>query len=319
MSLNLNYNPEQKKKASTFLSIAKGEFESAEVLIEKELYRESIVHMYFCCFYIAKAFLVHKIRSNAGHKSVDINLHKFYSKNKKIPNFYIKLHSFLHELRTKHNYREFHSPPPSVLEKKLNRLRNYVSFAFKNIPKTTVLDIMREIYEANKDFVRNFSYDVYCPKTYSHHTRITFWQPPFYLGIFPPEKICEKVKKMLFSLKVKQSSNYVLGLNSRLDQYSDIHLIMLDIDTLDAGVEESLHAIGGVVLKSGRGLHFISRELIHGKNNWEKKMREILRNSTLKEYIDTTHITMSIKRGYSTLRITKNHIKPSVPIFYKEL
>ena len=274
MKLDLNYNPEQKKKASTFLTLVKGEFESAVVLMDQKFYRESIVHMYFCCFYIAKAFLVaHRIRGKETHEKVDGNLHKIYGRNAKIPNPYIQLHSSLHKLRTKHHYREFHSPSPSALKQKLILLRDYACFAYKNIPKTTVLDIMREIYDANKDFVRDFSYDIYCPKTYSHHTRLTFWQPPFYLDIFPPEKICAQAKKMLLSLKVKQSSNYVLGLNSRLDQYEDIHLIMLDMDTdnLDSGVEEPLHAIGGVLFKSGRGWHFISRELIHGKNNWEKR------------------------------------------------
>lgn len=94
---------------------------------------------------------------------------------------------------------------------------------------------------------------------------------------------------------------------------------MFDIDTLDADVEESLHTTGGVLLKSGRGLHFIGRNPIRGKREWEKAMKEIRRYPALGKYIDKSHIDMSIKRGYSTLRITKSDIKPSVPIFYKEL
>ena len=319
MKLKLDYNPRQRKKASNLLSLAKGELVAAHALLEKELYRESVVHMYFCCFYLARALLVREMSGkNATHRSVERNLHETYSKTKRMPS-YVKLHSFLHNLRIKHNYKEFYSPPPLELKQKFNRLCRYVKFALENIPKTTTLDILREIYDANKDLVRDFSYDIYCPKTYSHHTRITFWQPPFYLNIAPPEKICEHAKKMLSSLKVRRPSDYVLGLNSRLDQYGDIHLVMLDIDALGADVEESLYAIGGVLLKSGRGLHFIGRKPICGKREWEKAMKEIRRSPVLGKYIDKSHIDMSIKRGYSTLRITKSDIKPSVPIFYKEL
>lgn len=319
MKQKLDYTPRQRKKSSNLLSLAKGELVAAYALLEKELYRESVVHMYFCCFYLARALLVREMSGKkATHRSVERNLHKI-SKTRRVPPSYVKLHSFLHNLRIKHSYKEFYSPPPLQLKQKFNRLCRYVKFALENIPKTTTLDILQEILDANQDLVRDFSYDVYCPKTYSRHTRITFWQPPFYLDIAPPEKICEHAKKMLSSLKVRRPTDYVLGLNSRLDQYEDIHLIMLDIDTLGVDVEKSLHAIGGVLLKSGRGLHFIGRKPICGKREWEKAMKEIRRDPVLGKYIDKSHIDMSIKRGYATLRITKSDIKPSVPIFYKEL
>ena len=60
----------------------------------------------------------------------------------------------------------------------------------------------------------------------------------------------------------------MVGLNSRLDQYKAVHLIMLDIDTLDTSVEDSLKEIGGILLKTGRGFHFIGNNLIVGQKEW---------------------------------------------------
>lgn len=48
-------------------------------------------------------------------------------------------------------------------------------------------------------------------------------------------------------------------------------------------------------------------------------MKRFKRNAALKGHLDEDHIDMSLQRGYSTLRITANAIKPRVPVFYKEL
>jgi hypothetical protein len=52
------------------------------------------------------------------------------------------------------------------------------------VPRVEVFDILRSILEENEGTIKDFSFDIYCPKTYSHYTRLTFWQPPFYLDIF---------------------------------------------------------------------------------------------------------------------------------------
>jgi hypothetical protein len=67
---------------------------------------------------------------------------------------------------------------------------------------------------------------------------------------------------MLRNLRVMRSNDYVVGINSRLDQYGGTHLIMLDIDSLDTSIETYLSKIGGVLLKSGRGFHFIGNTVM---------------------------------------------------------
>ena len=48
---------------------------------------------------------------------------------------------------------------------------------------------------------------------------------------------------------------------------------MLDIDSLDASLESVLSEVGGILLKSGRGFHFIGNAVIEGQKAWETLMR----------------------------------------------
>lgn len=314
----LNYTLPRKKKASTLLSLGLSELEAAENLINAELFRESVVHLYFCAFYVSQALLQNDLGTKSSHDAVERQLHKTYGKSHWFRRRYVDLHSFLHNMRNEFNYRATHVPNPRLVKSKLTILKAYVAFAFRHVPKVETLEILRGIYEKNMDVIKDFSYDIYCPKTYSHHTRVTFWQPPFYLDIFSVDQLVEKSKLMLKGLKVRRHDDYVVGLNSRLDQYKSIQLIMLDIDSVDSGVEHELKAYGGVLLKSGRGFHFIAHRVFQNQSLWERELKRFKRNSALKGHLDQDHIDISLRRGYSTLRITASAIKPTVPVFYKE-
>lgn len=315
----LTYDLPKKKRASTLLSLGLSELEAAETLIENELYREAVVHLYFCAYYITQSLLQDYLRKKNGHEFVESNLHKIYGKCSWFPRRYVELHAFLHKLRTEFNYKATHVPSPRLVKQKASVLRAYLKFAFKHVPKVETIEILRGIYDANSSLIQDFSFDIYCPKTYSHHTRITFWQPPFYLDIFGPKLLAEKSKLLLKSLKVRRNDDYVVGLNSRLDQYKPVHLLMLDIDSLDSSVEHELKEIGGVLLKSGRGFHFIGSSVIEGQKEWEQEMKRFSRSKSLKGYLDQDHIEISLRRGYATLRVTTSSVKPTIPVFYKEL
>jgi hypothetical protein len=189
----------------------------------------------------------------------------------------------------------------------------------KVVPRVEVLDLLKSISEENPEKIKDFSFDIYCPKTYAHHTRLTFWQPPFYLEIFGVSQMVLGATRLLKGLRVRRSKDYVVGLNSRVNQYKDDHLIMIDIDTVNPAVESALKPIGGMLLKSGRGFHFIGRKIVSGVKAWRREMRALLRHKALKTRIDKDHIEISIRRGYSTLRVTSSPVKPTVPYFYKEI
>lgn len=315
----LTYDVHKKKKASTMLALGLSELEAAEKLVESELYREAIFHLYFCAYYIAQSLLQNQLGRKNNHDFIQTSLHKAYGRAKWFPRKYVALHTELHRLRNEYNYKATHVPSHQLVKRKLSSLRMYVKFAFRHVPKVDAAEIIESIFANNPEKIKDFSYDIYCPKTYSHHTRMTFWQPPFYLPIFNHVKLSEKAKIMLASLKVNRAEDYVVGLNSRLNQYSDVHLLMLDIDSLDTEVEHELKKIGGVLLKSGRGFHFIGSRIISGQTAWESTMKRLKRAKGLKNHIDHDHIDISLRRGYATLRITTSVVKPVAPVFYKEL
>ncbi len=317
--LKLDYSYKQKKRASTLLSLSLSELEASEALVDRDLHREALVHMYFCCFYVTQALLVKQVATNPSHKNLEVQLHKVYGKHKSFPRRYVDLHTLLHNLRNQFNYNVTHSPQPSLIKTKLRVLQAYVAFAFSSVPTLETAEILASILAENPIEIKDFSYDIYCPKTYSHHTRLTLWQPPFYLKIFNVNQLQTQARRMLQNLKVKRSNDYVVGVNSKLDQYSGVHLIMLDIDSLDSSVESHLSKIGGVLLKSGRGYHFIGNKVIRGQSQWEKAMRQMKRDKALKTYLDQDHIDISLRRGYATLRVTTSKVKPQAPVFFKEL
>lgn len=315
----LSLTPKQKKRASTMMALGSSEREAAESLIAKEKLREAVVHLYFSTYFISQALLADKIESKTNHKSLEAALHRHFGRRNDFPRRYIDLHVELHQQRTEFNYRTTHVPDPDDLSTQLNRLKAYERFALKVVPRVELLDILRAYHQGYEGSIKDFSFDVYCPKTYSHHTRLTLWLPPFYLGVSSLDSVMSHSRRMLQRLKVKRTDDYVLGLNSRIDQYADNHLVMIDVDAVLPAVEAALKPLGGVLLKTGRGFHFLGNTILFGKTSWESYMRRVLKNPTLARHIDKNHIQISLKRGYSTLRLTSSPVKPTTPYFYKEI
>ncbi len=315
----LEYTPRQKRRASSLMALGTSELEAAEKLVSVQLYREAVVHLYFTCFYVSQAVLCRQLPSNPNHANIESQLHKTYGRARFFPRRYVELHSLLHKQRTEFDYRTTHTPDPDVLKKQLRTLRSYVAFALRVVPRVEVLDLLRSFTEEHRDKIKDFSFDIYCPKTYAHHTRLTFWQPPFYLEIFGVDQMAKGATKLLRGLRVKRSRDYVVGLNSRVNQYRDDHLLMVDIDAVNPAIEAALKPVGGILLKSGRGYHFIGRAIISGLEQWRRDMRALVRHKVLKRHIDKDHVEISLRRGYATLRVTASSVKPTVPYFYKEI
>jgi hypothetical protein len=94
---------------------------------------------------------------------------------------------------------------------------------------------------------------------------------------------------------------------------------MLDMDALNPEIETALKPIGGILLKTGRGFHFIGKTVIQGQIAWRKEMKKLARDKILKKHIDMDHVSISLRRGYATLRMTSSPVKPTAPYFYKEI
>lgn len=166
------------------MALGSSELEAAETLLEKELYRETVVHLYFTCFYVSQALLCDSLGPNPSHAHLNAQLHRVYGRHAEFPRRYVELHTCLYKQRTEFDYRTVHTPDPDELKKQLGKLQAYVKFTFKVVPRVEVLGLLRSILEDNDKFIKDFSFDIYCPKTYSHHTRLTFWYPPLLPGYF---------------------------------------------------------------------------------------------------------------------------------------
>jgi uncharacterized protein (UPF0332 family) len=315
----LQYTPRQKRRASTLMALGTSELDAAEKLVEAKLFREAVVHLYFTCFYVSQALLCDKVSSGPSHKNLNAQFHRIYGRKKNFPRRYVELHTTLYNQRTEFDYKTTHTPNPEFLRKQFTTLKAYVKLALKTVPRVEVLDLLRSFHEDNPGKIKDFSFDIYCPKTYAHHTRLTFWQPPFYLDVFGVADMARHATALLGKLKVRRYGDYVVGLNSKINQYKDDHLLMLDIDTVNPAVEAALKPIGGIMLKSGRGFHFIGRQAIFGATVWRREMRALLKNPALKPHVDKDHIEISLRRGYATLRVTASPMKPTIPYFYKEI
>lgn len=179
-------------------------------------------------------------------------------------------------------------------------------------------DLLREIASIHRHVARDLSFDIYCPKSYSHHFRFTMWLPPDSV-IFEVDisQLIEQARLFAGYLESERNSDYAIGLNSRVNQYAEKHLLMLDLDSIDEPAIERLGDYGGYLLKSGRGYHFIGKTLISSRAEWEQTLRDLGRIPELKPHIDDSHIDMSLKRGYSTLRILESPAKPQRPMMIK--
>lgn len=187
-------------------------------------------------------------------------------------------------------------------------------------PQVDALDLLREIASRHRYAARDISMDVYCPSTYARHARFTMWLPveKVIFDLDVPD-IISQAREFAGLLDPDRAPQYAIGLNSKLDQYGDKHLLMLDLDSLDDEAVARLQDNGGYLLKSGRGYHFIGNELLCGLDNWHAAIQALCLSPELRPHLDQRHVDLSLARGYSTLRIFESPAKPERPVMLRTL
>lgn len=188
------------------------------------------------------------------------------------------------------------------------------------IDQISSFDLIKEIISIHKRLVKDVSFDVYCPKMYTHHLRFTLWLPPekiLYEMDFP--EFIEHSRSLAGILETEKSEDYVIGLNSRVDQYSERHLLMLDLDSIDQALMDELKNYGGYLIKSGSGYHFIGDTIYQNVQDWKDSLLKISEEPVFNSHIDKRHVDLSLRRGYSTLRIVGSPLKPYRPMMIQTL
>lgn len=316
---HLPFTAGQKRKASTQLALAWSQLESAGALLRVDQYREAVVHMYFACFYGSQALLMDRL-GKVTHEHVERQLHKSFKERGLPPQTYVQVHSKLHNLRNEVDYRVTYVPDSDLVKREIKRVSRYLKWISGVVPRIDLTELIANLASDAEVEIEDVSYDVYPPSAYYEvGPRLTLWLPLKKLQELSPEAIRRAAERLLTAVGIFDGNEYAVGINSKLNQYEPVHMLMLDIDEPTGDVEHELSKIGGLLIKTRRGFHFIGRTLIAGQAKWEKELRRIRRHPKLKKMIDHDHIDMSLTRGYSTLRLTETTAKPFVPFFFKEL
>jgi hypothetical protein len=213
----------------------------------------------------------------------------------------------LTEERTLADYGEYVSTMERDVARRITKVEAFIRRASKEIPPISTEKILEILVELNPD-IRDFSFDLYCPKSYYHHTRFTAWAPKGRVTDKWLRSLLSSGIRTLKQLRVKEANDYVLGIDSRVNQYAEKHLIMLDFDNVSTIPPRILKREPGFLFRTGSGFHLIGSKL-YDKSDWRKRMR------TYSSVASKKHFELSLKRGYATLRLTASVRKPQVPAF----
>ena len=205
---------------------------------------------------------------------------------------------------TKKTQREISRALIRLLEAVLNQTSAFT-------PRLPVEELLRPITGKGTS-VTDISFDIFCPRAYKHHTRLTIWMPRIIAHGDHALKALKKGRAMLKSCGVTHVDQYVIGLNSRVNQYRQQHLLMLDFDdiTYEDLPRKALAGEPGVLMRTATGFHFLGLKL-YDQKTWTSKLR------TLRKVASSDHIDLSLQRGYATLRMTASPRKPFAPIVYE--
>ena len=258
--------------------------------------------LYYSAFHVAVA-LLRLIGSKAKKHGVVISeFGKEWVKKRSFPPKYGHLLNSLYDDRLRADYGEYVPTMQRDLERLLKEVQNFIRRYHKEIPPVSTAKILTILVHENPE-IRDFSFDIYCPKSYYHHTRFTVWGPKGRVTDSWLRVLLNSTIKTIKALRIKDPTHYVLGLNSRINQYAEKHLIMLDFDNISTIQFSEFKGEPGFFFRTGSGFDFIGSKL-YDRKEWKKKMRQYSKIASKQ------HFDLSMKRGYATLRLTASPRNP---------
>lgn len=263
--------------------------------------------LYYSAHHAAVALLRLVNNGAKRHSSIRSAFGQQWVKNRSFPPRYGKSLKTLYAARERADYGEYVPTMLRDLEQHSRVVEAFIKRAQKEVPPISTAKILAMIVAANPS-VRDFSFDIYCPKSYYHHTRITTWCPKGRVTDSWLKRLMNAQVRTLKSLGVKESNDYVLGLNSRVNQYKEQHVIMLDFDDISSLPFHRFKGEPGFFFRTHSGYHFIGSKL-YGVTAWRSKMRKFSKIASKQHY------ALSLKRGYGTLRLTTSPRKPVGPAY----
>jgi uncharacterized protein (UPF0332 family) len=263
--------------------------------------------LYYSAHHAAVALLRLSGNRAKSHQSIRSAFGQQWVKKRSFPPRYGRLLKALYSARAKADYGEYVPTMARDLEQHSRFVEAFIKRAQKEVPPISTAKILAMIVSQNPE-IRDFSFDIYCPKSYYHHTRLTAWCPKGRVSDAWLHKLLNAQIRTLKSLGVGEAGDYVLGLNSRVNQYKEQHVIMLDFDDVSSLPFHRFKGEPGFFFRTHSGYHFIGSKL-YGITAWRSRMRKFSRIASKQ------HFDLSLKRGYGTLRLTTSPRKPVAPAY----
>ena len=296
------------ERANWWLVRAEDTLTEANVLIKESRTRIGARNrLYYTAHHIARALLELSGKSPRSHTNVISQFGLHWVKTQKIPSQYGRLLNTLYSEREVADYGESIPTFRKSIEATAMHVLKLYNRARRIVPVVSFAQLLSLVIQQNQA-IRDLSFDVYCPKSYYHHTRFTVWFPK---GRFTERwfaRLRATSLRMLKDLGIKESGDYVLGLNSRVNQYTPQHLLLLDIDDISTLPFNKFKGEPGYFLRTASGFHFIGSQL-YDYPQWRVRMKKYY------PFQSKQHTELSLKRGYSTLRVTKSARKNFVPTY----
>jgi uncharacterized protein (UPF0332 family) len=302
------YTAKRIERAHWWMAKAVDSLSEAKALIPTGSTRRGAYNrLFYASHHIAVALLRLIGNKSRTHKSIIRQFGLLWVQQRRFPKFYGGLLNQLHSERGKADYGEYVPTKMQDLEKRYLQVERFLKRAWKEIPAVSTEGILNILVDEN-DAIRDFSFDIYCPKSYFHHTRMTFWTPKGRADDEFLQSLLSNARRMLKNLGIEEQNDYVLGLNSKVNQYEEMHLLMLDFDDVSTLPYDKFRTEPGFFFRTENGFHFLGA-VLYGLKDWRKRMRKYSKLAS------RDHCNLSIKRGYGTLRLTSSNRKPGKPAY----
>jgi uncharacterized protein (UPF0332 family) len=277
-------------------------------------YNAALSKLYYAAFHAAQAALADLGSRSKKHASWLGEFSRRHGRGLSwVPKSYPKLLHRLSGLREDHDYRNM-GPSDKALTM---RLEQQVARMLKLVHRNTPLLRYPELIESQiipRHAPEALEFDYYCPRSYFHKERLQLQIQAAGFAARKCNLVRTTARDAMRALNATRQSDYVLGWNSRLGQPANRYLLFLDLDTPDlAALKKALSKRRGWLFASGGGFHFVSAELLPSDRMWRLRLGQASRSRDLKKHVDAKHVEFSLRRGYSTLRVTSSPAKAFEP------
>lgn len=208
---------------------------------------------------------------------------------------------------------------PQVFDKYERVVVKFIAFVMNRTPlchyEEFILDLVHK-----QSIGPSVEFDYYCPKSYVHKDRCQYQVTRQRVNTRTIALLSRAGRETIERLHGSRIEDYVLGWNNRLGQSAEAFLLFLDIDHSDEGdVKAALKGQQGWLFKTGAGYHFIGKKPIESDEEWRSTMKRLHRSKGLKKLLDRRYLEYSLRRGFSTVRITRSPVKTFRPFLCAEI